>query len=104
MTFNVNEDLKDFKNDSKKIINVEKGGYEISNGADNDESGVASNILKNLFVTQDENDALDEFEKEKDREIEDELGNKVKAPEVKKGWNEWAGAGANDDRLNKRIA
>jgi hypothetical protein len=47
-----------FKTDTKKLIKVEK---------DNE-------ILKNLFVTRDEDEVLEEFEKEKDAEIEKELG------------------------------
>ena len=43
-----------FKTDTKKLIKVEK---------DNE-------ILKNLFVTRDEDEVLEEFEKEKDAEIE----------------------------------
>ena len=43
------------------------------------------------MTAQDDDEALDEFEKEKDEEVEEQLGKSVKAVEVKRGWNEWAG-------------
>lgn len=54
-------------------------------------------VLKNLFVTQEEN-ALEEFEKEKDDEIEDLVGSKVQKVDIKQGWGEWAGAGVDNSR------
>ena len=58
-----------------------------------------------MFIApQDEDQALEEFEKEKDEQIEDELGNKVKAPIVQRGWNEWAGDGVSEKGLEKRQA
>jgi U3 small nucleolar RNA-associated protein 14 len=42
---------------------------------------------------------VEEFEKEKDQKIEDELGSKVDAPKVARGWNEWAGDGVNEGRF-----
>lgn len=69
------------------------------------------------MTAQDDDEALDEFEKEKDEEVEEHLGKSVKAVEVKRGWNEWAGgdvsagqeqrfkarAAKADDRRNKKI-
>ena len=59
--------------------------------------------MRNLFITQDEQEAIDDFEKEKDAKIEDELGNKVDAPKVARGWNEWAGEGVSEGRFQKRA-
>jgi U3 small nucleolar RNA-associated protein 14 len=59
--------------------------------------------MRNLFITQDEQEAIEEFEKEKDAKIEDELGNKVDAPKVARGWNEWAGEGVSEGRFQKRA-
>ena len=50
VTFNPTLDLKEFKTDTKKLIKVDK---------DNE-------MIKNLFVMQDEDQAMEEFEKEKD--------------------------------------
>lgn len=74
--------MKSFKTDTKKLINVDK---------DNE-------MIKNLFVTQDEQEAVDEFEKEKDMEIEKELGKKIEVPLIKQGWGEWAGDGVNEEK------
>ena len=46
---------------------------------------------------------MDEFEKEKDAKIEEELGTKVDAPKVARGWNEWAGEGVSEGRFHKRA-
>jgi len=77
------------KTDSKKVISIAK----------------EDQTLKNLFITaQDEDAALEDFEKEKADQIEDELGNKVKAPIVQRGWNEWAGDGMKEGQHEKRLA
>jgi len=60
-------------------------------------------MLKNLFVTEDENMVIDQFEKEKNADVEKELGSKVQVPEVKQGWNEWAGSGVNQARHIQRV-
>lgn len=39
---------------------------------------------------------INQFEKEKDAEINEELGNQIKIPDIKQGWNEWAGVGVNN--------
>jgi U3 small nucleolar RNA-associated protein 14 len=59
--------------------------------------------LKNLFITQDEQEAIDDFEKEKTEQVEAELGSKVDAPKVARGWNEWAGDGVNEGRFQQRA-
>ena len=46
---------------------------------------------------------MEEFEKEKEAKIEEELGNKVDVPKVARGWNEWAGDGVSEGRFNKRA-
>ena len=50
-------------------------------------------ILKGLFVSQDENVVLKQFESEKIAQVEAELGEKIAMPDIKRGWNEWAGQG-----------
>lgn len=80
VTFDVKEDLKPFKQDKKKstIISVSKEDKE----------------LRNLFLAgEDEEEALEQFEKDKEQEIENEVGAKVKVPQAHRGWNEWAGEG-----------
>lgn len=57
-----------------------------------------SQSLRHLFVTEDENVVMEQFEREKAAEVEKELGDNIKMPEVKKGWNEWAGDGINNQR------
>ena len=57
-----------------------------------------------LFVAEDSNKVMEQFEAEKDAAVEAELGTKVAVPDVKRGWNEWAGAGANDSRYADRVA
>jgi U3 small nucleolar RNA-associated protein 14 len=52
-----------------------------------------------LFITQDEQEAVDDFEKEKELQVEKELGGKVIASKVARGWNEWAGDGVNEGRF-----
>ena len=47
---------------------------------------------------------MEEFEREKEADIEDELGNKVKAPVVQRGWNEWAGDGVLEKSHEKKLA
>jgi len=59
--------------------------------------------LRNLFITQDEQEAVEEFEREKEAKIEEELGHKVDAPKVARGWNEWAGDGVSEGRFTKRA-
>jgi U3 small nucleolar RNA-associated protein 14 len=50
--------------------------------------------MKSLFVTQSK-EAMEEFEQEKENEVELQLGNSVAKPDLKQGWGEWAGAGVN---------
>jgi len=52
--------------------------------------------MKNLFVTEDENAVMQQFEHEKEMEVEKEIGSSIKVPEIKKGWNEWAGSGVSN--------
>lgn len=81
VTFDVNEDLKSFKTDNKKIISLSK----------------EDQTLRNLFISQDEEEAMDEFEQKKEEQVIDELGKKVEAPKVARGWNEWAGEGVQEN-------
>lgn len=61
-------------------------------------------MLKNLFVTEDENAVMEQFEHEKHKELENELGAQVKVPEVKRGWNEWAGDGVDNRKHDEKVA
>lgn len=61
-------------------------------------------ILKSLFVSQDENIVLKQFEAEKIDKIEAELGEKIALPDIKRGWNEWAGEGVQDNGFQMKIA
>lgn len=89
VTFDVKEDLKNFKADNKKVISI----------------GKDDQVLRDLFITpQDEEQAMEDFEREKDEQIEDVLGNKVKVPIVQRGWNEWAGNGVNEKSHENRLA
>jgi hypothetical protein len=54
-------------------------------------------------VTEDHNEVIDQFEKDKNDEIEKELGTQVNVTEVKKGWNEWTGIGVNMQKHNMRV-
>ena len=56
--------------------------------------------MKNLFVTNPE--AEDEFEREKEVEVEQELGNKVKKVDLRQGWGEWAGSGVDMTKYEQR--
>lgn len=47
---------------------------------------------------------MKQFEQEKETEVEKELGEKIALPEVKRGWNEWAGAGLTDTRYLDKVA
>jgi hypothetical protein len=84
------EDLKNFNTSSKKIIDSE-----------NDKLN-----MKKLFVTEDDNAVYDQFEAEKQAEIEGDLKDRMPAIEVKRGWNEWAGAGEgiNENRHKQKQA
>ena len=59
--------------------------------------------MKNLFVNEDENAVLAQFEKEKDAEIEEDLGKQVQVTEVKQGWNAWAGEGVNEAKYHAKV-
>lgn len=60
-------------------------------------------LLKKLFVTQEE-DAIAEFEKEKDEELNENIEKKVAKVEIKMGWNSWAGEGVDTSRIDERKA
>ena len=83
------KDLSNFNTSSKKII---------------DQSDDKLN-MKKLFVTEDDNEVYDQFEAEKQNEIENDLKGKIPAIEVKRGWNEWAGSGGgiNEDRHKQKM-
>ena len=71
--------------------------------AQNSSKSEEDQVLKSLFVTQDE-DALEEFEKQKEEDVEGNVGKKIPTVVVKQGWNEWAGEGVDTSRLERRKA
>ena len=78
------DDLKDFNTQTKSLIKQDE--------------------FSKLFVTEDANAVMDQFEKEKETEVERELGSKVTMPDIKRGWNEWAGSGVVDKGFQTKIA
>ena len=54
-------------------------------------------LIKSLFVTQVE-DAYDEFENEKDAQVEGQIGKSVQRTTIKQGWGSWAGDGVDNSR------
>ena len=80
VTFDAKEDLKGFNTEQKRLITISK----------------EDQTLRNLFITQDESEAIEEFEKIKEDQVVNELGKKVEVPKVARGWNEWAGDGVNE--------
>lgn len=93
MKFN-DDSLKNFNTKTKKLINAVK--------SDGDDQPLN---MKKLFVTEDDNDVYEQFEKEKEAEIEEDLGDTIPKAEVKRGWNEWAGQGAgiNEKRHTDKV-
>ena len=76
-------DLKGFNTDKTTLIKTSTSG-----------TTEEEQIMKSLFVTQSK-EAMEEFEQEKENEVELQLGNSVAKPDLKQGWGEWAGAGVN---------
>ena len=56
-----------------------------------------ADLLKSLFVTQ-MDEAYEEFEQEKDREVVDQIGKSVQRTTVKQGWGSWAGDGIDNSK------
>lgn len=81
------EKLNEFNTEHKKLI--KEGQDEID--------------MKKLFVTEEDNEVMEQFEKEKQQEIEKDLGGQVPKQEIKRGWNEWAGAGVKEDKHTKKV-
>ena len=98
VSFNVDQDLKEFNTTSKQLIRDEapKVSEENASGETDEQQ-----VLKNLFVTQEE-DAMEEFEKEKQGDIEGQIGTKVKKVDIHRGWNEWAGDGVDTSKHEAR--
>lgn len=81
------QNLDEFNTDHKKII---KDGQDEIN-------------MKKLFVTEEDNEVMEQFEKEKQQEIEKDLGSQVPKQDIKRGWNEWAGAGVKEDKHTRKV-
>ena len=45
-------------------------------------------------------DAYEEFEQEKDEQIENQIGKSVQRTTIKQGWGTWAGDGVDSSRLD----
>lgn len=61
--------------------------------------------LKNLFVTEEEQAVMEQFEQEKQKDIEEALGQNMPKLEIRQGWNEWAGQGSgiNNEKIRQRA-
>jgi len=59
--------------------------------------------MRKLFVGEDDNEVINQFENEKMREVDEDLGKEVPKQEIKRGWNEWAGSGVNEDKHVKKV-
>lgn len=59
--------------------------------------------MRQLFVTEDDNQVIQQFEKEKENEVKAELGDKVKIDAVKRGWDNWAGDGVNESKYLDKV-
>lgn len=87
-------DLSGFNTEKKNIIR------QAAAESEDDSQDEEKRIMKNLFVTNP--DALEEFEREKEQEVEEHLGSKVKQVDVRQGWGEWAGSGVDTTKLEQR--
>ena len=93
-------DLKNFNVEKNKLIK-EKNLTVREDVKDTEET----KLLKSLFVTQEE-EAYDEFEKDKDQQIATQIGSKVAKTVIKQGWGTWAGDGVDNSRIEaqqKRV-
>jgi len=80
VTFDPTTDLKGFNTKTAALIK------------ETEEDSPERKILEGAFVTaQEEDEALDEFEADKEKDVVDKLGKTIAKIEVKRGWNEWAG-------------
>lgn len=61
------------------------------------------NMIKNLFVTEENNTVIQQFEKEKEEEVKDDLDKKVAAPVVMRGWDSWAGDSVDETRYKDKV-
>jgi len=90
----------EFGEDDLKHLNVEKSKL-IKEKNMNVEEGKANRdeaeLLKSLFVTQ-VDDAAEEFEREKNEEVEQTIGKSVARTTIKQGWGTWAGEGVDNSR------
>ena len=93
VAFDVESDLKAFNTNKAQLIK------DTPNSSKADEE----QVLKSLFVTQDD-EAIEDFEKGKDQDIEGRLGKAVPKEVIKQGWNEWAGEGVDMRRHEQRTA
>ena len=61
------------------------------------QKGDEAELLKSLFVTQ-VDDAFDDFEKDKDKEVANQIGKSVVRSTIKQGWGSWAGNGVDNSK------
>ena len=54
-----------------------------------------------MFVTQ-EDDEIEEFEKDKEQEVEGVVGSKVEKKTVLQGWGSWAGDGVDNSHYERK--
>lgn len=82
-------DLTGFNTEKKSVVKETTG------------IGEEDKILQNIFVT-DAAGAAEEFEADKNRDIEEQLDKKVQRPDIKQGWGDWAGAGVDESKLQAK--
>ena len=103
-TTEVTKEKKEKVSKEKINVNFNEDALEGFNTKSKNQLISQNEKIKNLFVTEDNNAVMEQFEKEKEAEIEGELGSKIKVTEVKKGWNAWAGEGVNENKYNEKVA
>ena len=85
------KDLVNFNTKSKTVIKEQTGVTE------------QDKVLQSLFVTN-AAEAVDEFEQEKQADIEETLAKKIAKPDIKQGWGQWAGSGVDESNYEAKKA
>jgi len=87
------DDLTNFNAEKNKLIKEKNMTVSGSDAQKGDEA----ELLKSLFVTQ-VDDAFDDFEKDKDKEVANQIGKSVVRSTIKQGWGSWAGNGVDNSK------
>ena len=89
------DDLDNFNAEKRKLIKTD-AAKQVS-GEESKASKDEADLLKSLFVTH-ADDAVEEFEQEKDQEVATQIGKSVQRTTIKQGWGSWAGDGVDNSR------